>query len=72
MIDGIFISFIVGLLCGSISVGWAMLKDFDKTWDEVYKLGFKHGEEIGKIDQVFEHKEKSLFELPKEEKNETN
>ena len=65
MVDEIiigFIGFVVGLLCGVILMSWLTLKVFDQTWDEAYELGFKHGEEIEKIRQVNEHKEKLLFE----------
>lgn len=66
MVDGIIIGFVVGLLCGMFLMAGVMLKDFDKTWNESYELGFKHGEELEKIRQANERKEKMLFELPEE------
>ena len=66
MVDGIIIGFVVGLLCGMFLMAWAMYKDFDKTWNESYELGFKHGEELEKIRQANERKEKSMSEPPKE------
>lgn len=40
------------------------LKCFDRVWDESYDLGLKHGEELEKIRQAKERKEKLLFEPP--------
>ena len=68
MVDGIIIGFVVGLLCGMFLMAWAMYKDFNKTWDESYDLGFKHAEELEKIRQANERKEKLLFEPPEVDK----
>lgn len=60
MINGIIIGFVVGIIGGMILMAWVNLKDFDKIWDETYTLGLKHGEELEKIRQANECKERQL------------
>ena len=67
MVDGrIIIGFIFGLLCGMILMAGVARKAFDEKWNESYELGFRHGEELEKIRQANERKEKLLFESPEE------
>lgn len=64
MVKGLIIGWVIGLLCGMLLMVMVMTKGFDRIWDESYELGLKHGEELEKIRQAKERKEKLLFEPP--------